>query len=67
MYKIKKLLKMLKQRKALTGVDVAGAVTVIVLTVGIATSIYVNAVNKSKDNMRYANAVRIATNIIESI
>ena len=67
MYKIKKLLKKLKQRKALTGADIAGAVTVIVLTVGIATSIYVNAVNKSKDNMRYANAVRIATNIMESI
>ena len=67
MYKIKKLLKMLKQRKGLTGADIAGAVTVIVLTVGIATSIYVNAVNKSKDNMRYANAVRIATNIMESI
>ena len=51
MYKIKKLLKMLKQRKGLTGADIAGAVTVIVLTVGIATSIYVNAVNKSKDNI----------------
>lgn len=67
MNKIKKLLKIIKQKKGITGADIAAAVTVIVLTVGIVTAIYVNAINKSKDNMRYANAVRIATNIIENI
>lgn len=67
MNKIKKLLKTIKQKKGITGADIAAAVTVIVLTVGIVTAIYVNAINKSKDNMRYANAVRIATNIIENI
>ena len=67
MNKIKKLSLIFKERKGITGVDIAAAVTVIVLTVGIVTAIYVNAINKSKDNMRYSNAVRIATNIIESI
>lgn len=57
----------LKSRKGITGADIASAITIIVLTVGIVTGIYVNAINKSKDNIRYANAVRIATNIIENI
>lgn len=61
------IFKKLKNRKGLTGADVAAAMTVIVLTVGIATAIYVNSVNKSRDNMRYAGAVRIATSIIENI
>lgn len=63
----KKLFSKLKGKKAITGTDVAAAVTVIVLTVGVVTAIYVNAINKSKDNIRYANAVRIATNVIENI
>lgn len=63
----KKLFSKLKEKKAITGTDVAAAVTVIVLTVGVVTAIYVNAINKSKDNIRYANAVRIATNVIENI
>ena len=57
----------LKSRKGLTGADVAAAITVIVLTVGIVTMIYVNTLNKSKDNLRYANATRIATSIMENI
>jgi len=57
----------LKSRKGLTGADVAAAITVIVLTVGIVTGIYINTMNKSKDNMRYANAIRIATGIVEDI
>ena len=57
----------LKSRKGLSGADVAVAISVIVLTVGIVTAIYVNTINKSKDNLRYANAVRIATSIIENI
>ena len=64
---IKKIFNKLNDRKAVTGTDIAAAITVIVLTIGIVTSIYVNAINKSKDNLRYANAVRIATNIMENI
>lgn len=56
-----------RNRRGITGADVAAAITVIVLTVGIVTAIYVNTINKSKDNVRYANAVRIATNIMENI
>ena len=64
---IKKLSLIIKERKGITGADIAAAMSVIVLTVGVVTAIYINAINKSKDNMRYANAVRIATNIIENI
>lgn len=61
------LFKKLKNKKGLTGSDVAASITLIVLTVGIVTSIYVNAIRKSKNNMRYANATRIATSIMENI
>lgn len=64
---LKKLFCKLKEKRGITGADVAAAVSVIVLTVGIVTAIYVNTLNKSKDNIRYANAVRIATNIMENI
>ena len=57
----------LKSKKGIAGTDIAIAVILIVVTIGIVTAIYVNTLNKSKDNMRYANAVRIATNIIETI
>ena len=56
-----------KNKKGITGTDVAAAITLIVLTVGIVTSIYINTLKKSKDTIRYANAVRIATNIMENI
>ncbi|MBR1540467.1 MAG: hypothetical protein IJ629_04810 [Clostridia bacterium] len=62
-----KFFNIFKSRKGLTGADVAAAITVIVLTVGIVTAIYVNTINKSKDNLRFANATRIATNIMENI
>lgn len=67
MERVKKFLNRMKQKKGITGADIVAAISVITLTVGIVTAIYVNTVNKSKDNLRYANAVRIATNIIESI
>ena len=57
----------LKNKKGITGTDVAAGITVIVLTVGIVTSIYINTIKKSKDSIRYANATRIATNIMENI
>jgi len=57
----------LKNKKGITGTDVAAGITLIVLTVGIVTSIYINTLKKSKDTIRYANAVRIATNIMENI
>lgn len=64
---LKKLFKKIKENKGITGADIAAAITVIVLTVGIVTAIYVNTINKSKDNVRYANATRIATSIMENI
>lgn len=64
---MEKLFNKMKDRKGLTGADIAAAITIIVLTMGVVTVIYINAINKSKDNLRYANAVRIATNIIENI
>ena len=67
MNKFRKFLLKFKEKKGITGADVASAITVIVLTTGIATAIYVNSVNKSKDNMRYSAAVRIATSVIEDI
>ena len=67
MKKIKNFFKIIRGKKGLTGADVAAAITMIVLTVGIVTAIYVNTINKSKDNVRYSNAVRMATNIIENI
>lgn len=67
MWKLKNIFMKMKEKKGITGTDVAVAITVIVLTVGIVTVIYVNAINKSKDNIRYANATRIATNIMENI
>lgn len=67
MGKIRELLGKLRGKKGLTGADVAGAITIIVMGVGIATSVYVNSVNKSRDNMRYSNAVRILTSVMESI
>ena len=57
----------LKSKKGVTGADVAAAMSIIILTVGIVTGIYVNTLNKSKDNVRYANATRIATNVMEAI
>lgn len=57
----------LKNRKGITGIDVAAGITIIVLTVGIVTAIYINTLKKSKDSLRYANATRIATNIMENI
>lgn len=56
-----------RDKKGLTGADIATAVSIIVFTVGIVTSIYINTISKSKDSVRYANAVRIATSIIENI
>lgn len=66
-FAIMKFLYKLKAKKGFTGADVAAAITIIVLTIGIVTAIYVNTINKSKDNLRFANATRIATNIMENI
>ncbi len=67
MNKFRRFLLKFKEKKGLTGADVAAAITVIVLAAGIATAIYVNSINKSKDNMRYSAAVRIATSVVENI
>lgn len=64
---LKKFFKNLKSEKGLTGADVAAAVMVIVLAISIVTSIFINVTNKSKENIRYSNGVRIATQIVENI
>lgn len=62
-----KLFNKFKNKKGLTGADVAVSIVLIVFTMGIVTAIYINTVNKSRDNIRHANATRIATNLAEKI
>ena len=64
---LKKFLKKLNEKKGATGGDVAVAVTLIIVTLGVVTAIYVNVNNKIKENVRYSNSVRIATQIVENI
>ena len=54
-------MKKFREEKGLTGADVAGAICVIALAIGIVTSIYINVTNKTKENIRYSAATRIAT------
>jgi hypothetical protein len=56
-----------KDNRGVTGTDVAAAIIIIALTMGVVTSIYINTINKYKDNVRYSNATRIATSIMEQI
>lgn len=65
--KFKGLLKKFKTEKGITGVDVAVAISIVVLTIGVVTAIYINTTNKSKESIRYSAATRIATQIIENI
>lgn len=64
---LKNLFKKFKNNKGITGVDIITSVTIVVLTMGIVTAIYINTINKAKDNIRNSNAIRIATQIIENI
>lgn len=63
----KNLFKRFKEKKGATGGDVAVAITLIVVTLGVVTAIYVNVNNKIKENVRYSNSVRMATQIVENI
>lgn len=65
--KLKDFFKNLRSEKGLSGADVAGAITIILLTIGVVTAIYVNTTNKSKESIRYSAATRIATQISENI
>lgn len=65
--KFKELLKKFKTEKGITGVDVAVAISIVVLTIGVVTAIYINTTNKSKESIRYSAATRIATQIVENI
>lgn len=65
--KLTESLKKLKSKKGITGVDVAVAISIIVLTIGVVTSIYINTTNKSKESIRYSASTRIATQIVENI
>lgn len=56
-----------KNNKGLTGVDIVTSITIVIVTMGVITAIYMNTVNKTKENIRYSNATRIATQIIENI
>ena len=64
---LEKLFKKLHSDKGLTGADVAVSISIIVLTIAVVSAIYVNATNKSKEEIRYSAATRIATQIIENI
>lgn len=64
---LKKISKKFHSKKGITGTDIAAAIAVIVMTMGIVTGIYINVTNKSKENIRYSNATRIATQLIENI
>lgn len=63
----KNLFKRFKDKKGATGGDVAVAITLIIVTLGVVTAIYVNVNNKIKENVRYSNSVRMATQIVENI
>ena len=65
--KLREIFKKFKSKKGFTGADVAVAISIIVLTIGVVTAIYINTTNKSKDSIRYSAATRIATQLIENI
>ena len=62
-----KFIKYLRSNRGITGTDIVAAITLIILTMGVVTAIYINVTNKTKENIRYSNATRIATQIIENI
>lgn len=64
---MKKFLKKLKSQNGVTGADVLIAATMIVLSVGIVSMLYVNTSIQSKNITRTSGATRIATNLIENI
>ena len=64
---LEKFFKKFKTKKGLTGADIAVSIVLIVLTMGVVTAIYINTINKSRENIRHANATRIATNLAEKI
>lgn len=56
-----------KEDKGITGTDIAVSIMIIVVTMVVVTTIYINVNNKVKENIRYSNGVRIATQIVENI
>jgi hypothetical protein len=67
MQKILKLYNKLKSSKGATGADIVVALSIIVLTIGVISTIYINLSYMSRKVNRTAGATRIATNIIENI
>lgn len=65
--KFKEFFKKFKSEKGITGIDVAVAISIVLLTIGVVTAIYINTTNKTKESIRYSAATRIATQIIENI
>lgn len=65
--KILKFLQKFKSQKGATGADIVVALSIIVLTIGTVSLIYVNVSKGSKNVNRTAGATRIATNILEYI
>ena len=63
----KGLFKKIHKNAGITGEDVTVAISIIVMTMGVVTSIYLNLINKSRENIRHSNAIRIATGIIEKV
>jgi hypothetical protein len=64
---LNKLFSKLKSQKGATGADIVVALSIIVLTIGVISIIYVNLSFGSRKINRTAGATRIATNIIENI
>lgn len=62
-----KIFRKFHNQKGITGTDVAAAIMIIAVTVGVITGIYINIINSSKENIRYSAATRIATQIVENI
>ena len=61
------ILKKFHNQKGIAGTDIAIAIIIISVTIGVITGIYINVTNGSKENIRYSAATRIATQIAENI
>lgn len=59
--------KKFRNSKGVTGADIAVAVGVITIAMGVVMAVYTNVVNKSKEQVRYSGATRIATQLVENI
>lgn len=59
--------KKLRNSKGVTGADIAVAIGIVTIAMGVVMAVYTNVVNKSKEQVRYSAATRIATQLVENI